>query len=165
MSKEFFERNREYFNWENSNLEVSHSKKGTDENASKAILVAKLKIGKHSYKSNWHAANCRCDILGIPWHFAHNPKIDYVKRIVKVGEKNLSIKNSNEREVKVLNLSFKKFRHIVREEFTNINVFRPFPKKPFETKRVLDDKIRNCSYQGLKEILIKHNNVFREELT
>ncbi len=41
--------------------------KDSFENASKVVLGATLRIGKHFCKSNWLDANCRNDILlGMP---------------------------------------------------------------------------------------------------
>ncbi len=165
VSKEFFKRNRKYFNVKKCNVEVSHSQKGSVENSSQAIIGATLQIGKHSYKSNWLVANCRYDVLlGMPWHVAHNPKIDYEKRIVKVGENELSTEVSNENEFKVLNLSVKKFRCMVKRKLPKINVFRLVPKNQSVTRKRLGEKFRDCSNPGLKEILIEYDTVFAEEL-
>ncbi len=82
VSHEFLRANHEKFNWENCNVDVSHSMKDSFENALKVVPGVTLRIGKHFYTSNWLVANCRYNILlGIPWYVTYNPSIDYQKRL------------------------------------------------------------------------------------
>ncbi len=117
VSQEFSERNCKDFDWKNCKVEVSHSQKESVENSSKAILEATLTIGKHSCKSKWFLANCQYDVLlGMPWHIAYNPSINYEKRIVQVGENALATDCSDESEANILKLSVKKFRNMMKEK-------------------------------------------------
>ena len=163
VSHEFFERNRQNFNWEKCEVEVKHSKSDSVESSSKVILGATLRIGKHLYKSNWLVASCRYDVLlGMPWHVAHNPAIDYEKKIVKIGHDEHNTNRSQcEHVPKVMNLSVKKFRNILRERSPSIHVFQLVPVKQFETRKGFKENYTN---PGLKELLEKYNTVFQYDL-
>jgi len=77
VSHEFFQKNKSCFKWKHCNVEVRHSEADSVEKSSQVVLGATVRIGKHSYKSNWLVANCRYDVLlGMPWHVANNPNID-----------------------------------------------------------------------------------------
>ncbi len=73
------------------------------------------------FKSNWLVANCRYDVLlGMPWHVTFNPSIDYQKRMVSV--ENDSLPNAvakEETEMKITNLSAKKFKNMSQDESRN----------------------------------------------
>lgn len=165
VSREFFNKNRKNFKWKNCNVEVSHSQKGSVENSSKSIIGATLRIGKHLYKSNWLVANCRYDLLlGMPWHVAHNPCINYDKKIVKVGENELKTDAIEQSGLKVLNLSVKKFRKIMKKNDPYVNVFQLVSEKQFETKNGIGVAMGENSNPGLRKILQKFCTVFQEEL-
>lgn len=89
------------------------------ENASELIFNGTLKLGTHEYTSNWVVANARYDVLlGMPWHAAHNPNIDYVNRTVKIGTDVIPVDSyelKDEPRVQVTNLSVKKFRRLLRK--------------------------------------------------
>ncbi len=58
ISQEVFMNNLKHFNWKKCRVVVSHSRKGSVENLSKAIVGATFTIGKHSHKSHWLVENC-----------------------------------------------------------------------------------------------------------
>ena len=160
VSQEFFRRNRKNFNWKGCNVEVSHSHKGSVENSSQVILGATLTIGKHSYKSNWLVASCRYDVLlGMPWHVAHNPYINYKSRTVKIGNDELNNGKPQIPRAKVLNLSVKKFRNLVQKKSSINNIFQLVPKKKYQTRYG-----SNYDDPDVREILLKYDCVFQDEL-
>ena len=78
VSKGFVKKFQHCLKVVDDNIMVQHSNKDSKERASQIVLNGTLKIGNHSYKSNWVVSNCRYDVvLGMPWHVAHNPNIDY----------------------------------------------------------------------------------------
>ena len=65
---------------------ANHSQKDTPEESVELIISGTLRLVTHVYKSNWVVASGRYEVLlGMPWHVAHNPRIDYVQRVVQVG--------------------------------------------------------------------------------
>ena len=69
-----------------TNVQVKHSQDMDTEDTSELILNGTLMLGSHEYTSNWLMASSRNDVLlGMPWHVANNPEIDYTNRVVKVG--------------------------------------------------------------------------------
>ncbi len=92
VSREFLKNNSELCEVVKGPVEVMHAEDTTVEKASEVILGAELCIGTHAYTSNWVAASFIYDVLlGMPWHVAINPKIEYSKRIVKVDSENLPL--------------------------------------------------------------------------
>ena len=94
---------------------VQNSNKYSKERTSQIVLNGALKIGNHLYKSNWVVSNCRYDVLlGMPWHVANNPLVNYVTRIVKVGDVVLNPCSNDVQNdsgpVKISNLGVRKFR-------------------------------------------------------
>lgn len=76
ISREFFESHADCFDVAERRVEVSHSKKGNTETATKVVLNARLICGEHVYNSNFAIANCRYNVLlGMPWHVSCKPKI------------------------------------------------------------------------------------------
>ncbi len=51
----------------------------------------------------------------MPWHVAHNLSINCKNRIVKVVERELANDSFEEAEIKILNLSVKKFRNMMKK--------------------------------------------------
>ncbi len=122
---EFSQANREKFNWEKCNVEVSHSMKDSIENDSSVLLAATLRIDKHFYKSNWLVANCRYDILlGMQWHVTYNSSIDYQKKTVSVDTEVLSKTKQRRNTVEVMNVSVKKFKNMCGKKKAEIQVFQ-----------------------------------------
>ena len=66
---------------------IHHSRDVSVEEASEVVLNGTLQIGSHTYITNFNfVAECRCDVLlGMPWHVANNPSIDYFERVVTVN--------------------------------------------------------------------------------
>ncbi len=82
VSREFLKNNSELFEVFQRHVELMHSEDNTVETASEVLLGAELRIGTHVYSSNWVVESCRYDVLlGMPWHVANNPKIEYSKQI------------------------------------------------------------------------------------
>ena len=164
VSHEFFSKNRRYFKWKKCKIEVRHSKSDSVENSSKVILGATLVVGKHSYKSNWLVANCRYDVLlGMPWHVAFNPNINYEKRIVKVGpDEILSDKSPSKATVKVTNLSVRKFRNLLmkKKNCAELQLFQLIPKISLQNRT----GIMKHENPRMQKILQDYKHVFREDL-
>ena len=60
-------RSRNIFELCQENVTVQNSQKGTREEASEVILNGTLRLGAHTYNSNWIVDNCRYDVLlGMP---------------------------------------------------------------------------------------------------
>ncbi len=94
----------------------------------------------------------------MPWHFAHNPKIDFMKKVVKVGKVGLKADNTYDSKVKVLNLNVKKFKNMVKSQALRITVFQLQELKPMSELRM--ESLNSL----LKPILRKYDCVFRDEL-
>ncbi len=165
VSQELFEKNFKYIYWKQCNFELSHLEKGSVE-SSKAILEATLKIGKHSYKSNWLEANCRYNVLlGMTWDVAHNLSINYENRIVKVCGNELGTDSNDEVKAKILNKSLKKISNMMKERRSDVKVFRRVPKTKLETKCGMAKEIPKYWNPGLREMLTRFSTLFREELS
>ena len=159
VSRDFFRRNKKHLKFEECDVQVKHSNIDSIENSSTVILGATLKIGKHSYKSNWLVANCRYDVLlGMPWHVANNPHVDYNDRIIKIGKDEL-ITNSNygDEVPSVMNLSVKKFRSIMKKNSARINVFQLVPVT--SSRRKVNSKDELCDPK-LKKLVKTYDVVF-----
>jgi len=166
VSKKIVDLNRQRFTVRKEKFVVQHSKDGENEEASKIILNGTLKIGSHTYTSNWVVSDTRYDvILGMPWHVANNPQIDYVERTIRVNEDTLSYEHPNEergaKPVKVTNMGVKKFRRMLkRKSSEKYQVFQVVAKDDWELGKVQkpqDDR-------RLDGILKKYGSVFRSEL-
>ena len=105
----------------------------------------------------------------MPWHVAHNPHIDYVKRRVKVdGDeikldcKKIGWNGSDEKPVTVTNLGVKKFRQLLRKKAPEkFQVFHLVARDlPAELKKVTVGK----QDSRLDALLTKYESVFRSEL-
>lgn len=67
MSKDFFSRNRELFQVEDTPTILSHSNRETEEEAGLLILNGKLKLGELTYWSNFVVGEYRYDVMmGMP---------------------------------------------------------------------------------------------------
>ncbi len=72
----------------------------------------------------------------MPWHLVHNPKIDYMKKVVKVGKVELKADNPKDTKAKVLNLSVKKFKNMLKNRALKINVFQLQELEPMSELRM-----------------------------
>jgi len=171
VSHDFFMNNRKLFSVVKKNVEVRHSKRETVEEASEIILGGTVRIGTHVFKSNWVVASCRYDVLlGMPWHVAHNPKIDYSRRIVKVGADILPLETTldlKEDKVQVMNLGVKKFRRMLktkssREDFKMFQLVQvnAMKGKPVKSK----EELLSSKNAELRRLLCKYEMVLQEEL-
>ncbi len=64
----------------------------------------------------------------MPWHVANNPVINYANRIVEVGGNELGTDSVEGSKAKILNLSVKKFRNMMKQKCSDVEVFRLVPK-------------------------------------
>ena len=167
VSKEFLQRNRRLFKVIRTRTSIQHSMQGSGERASEMILNGTIKIGSHVYTSNFLVGSCRYDVLlGMPWHVANNPKIDYPNRRVLVGNKYLygmidSEDSPQVDDIKVTNLSVKRFRRMIRKRSKNVEVYQVITR---EVKPDLEKVKRDKSNRKLDAILHKYEEVFRSEL-
>ena len=169
VSKAFFNKNRKLFKWRRDDIEVWHSKSKSLENSTEVIQGATLRIGKHSYKSNWVVASCRYDVLlGMPWHVANNPSIDYKKRTVKVASNELlSRKKGHKPKCQVLNLDVKKFRRYLKKNPRNstVQIYQVMQVDgTAKNKKNSKEMLLKCDNVYLRRLLNKYEEVFQEEL-
>ena len=144
---------------------VQHSAKDANERSSQVVLEGTLKIGNHNYSSNWVVADCRYDVLlGMPWHVAHKPIIDYENGIVKVNDQKLPSKNvkktDNLESMEITNLSVKKFRRMLRKGDKYLQIYQVVQKN--HTKS--NGKNSKNSNAKLDMLLKKYETIFRDEL-
>ena len=155
---------RELFKIQKEKIEVSHSRRGSTEEATEVIINGTLKIGPHTYKSNWVVADCRYDVLlGMPWHVAHNPDINYKNRTVHIGNQLLPVESNPpeiEPEIRVMNLGVKKFRKMLKGT-KNDNDFQVF--QVFQKSDIKGMKGSQKSKQ-VGNLIEKYREVFRDEL-
>lgn len=86
VSKDCARRNAHLFQLEEADLIITHSKRNSEEKSGQVIVQAEVKVGLHSYTSNWAVVDCRCDVLlGMPWHKENKPEVDYSIPPVSVG--------------------------------------------------------------------------------
>lgn len=117
ISKEFFEKHAECLDVAEKKVEVCHSNKGNTEFATKVVLNARLKCGKHVYRSNFAVANCRCDVLlGMPWHVDCNPTIEYEVPTVAIADHCLPMQSDDSCSPVITNMGVKKFRSMLRKK-------------------------------------------------
>ena len=137
ISRRFFGLHRQRFHARKADVVVNHSREGWSEKASHVVYEGTLRIGSHTYTSNWLVADCRYDVLlGTPWHVANNPQIDYKKRIVTVNDKAIHFGKSTltkvhfvKPEVTVTNLTVRKFRQMLKKKSPrNFEVFHVMVK-------------------------------------
>lgn len=166
ISQRFLDHNRHRFEVIKSNIEVYHSRDGSKEDSTEVVLNGTIKIGSHNYTANWVVAECRYDVLlGMPWHVANSPCIDYKKRVVRVDDGNLPMERviwNGTNRVKITNMSVKKFRKILRKG----------PPKKVQVYQVvireISDDLKKVK-KGVKDhkldlLLEKYECVFRSEL-
>lgn len=165
VSNRFVERNRHCLTLVKRRCMVKHSQKGSDEVSTEAVLDGTLKIGGHTYKSNWVVSNCRYDVLlGMPWHVSYNPKVDYCGRQVRVKDTLISGKHvefdSETPAVKMTNLGVKKFRQMLRRKSpSHFQVFQVIANDTTHDLKI--DKLKNSR---LRSLLERYKSVFRSEL-
>ena len=144
---------------------VNHPQKDTSEESEELIISGTLKLGTHVYTYNWVVASGRYDVLlGMPWHVAHNPRIDYVQRIVQVDGDEIPVDSfADERvsKIQVTNLSVKKFRRLLRTR-SKSNDFQLFQAFQVNTINGYNGK-SNCNPK-LEALLQQYHDVFKTEL-
>ena len=172
ISRRFFGLHRQRFQVRKAKIVVNHSNEDSSETASHIVLNGTLKIGSHTYSSNWVVANCRYDVLlGMPWHVAHNPTVDYVKRVVKGGSDVISVDHEylngrgsvkKKEKLTVTNLGVKEFRQMLQKRSPeSFQVFHVMVREvPSELKKVKKGK----QDSRLDALLNKYESVFRSEL-
>ena len=162
ISSRIVDLNRQNFRVIRKNVVVKHSKDGTNEQSSQIVLHGTLKIGSHTYTSNWVVSDTRYDVLlGMPWHVAHNPQTDYNKRIVRVHDGELKFQHPKESNssVKVTNLSVKKFRRMLKKK--SPDDFHVFQVVIREKRESVQEPVNDTK---LEKLLEKYGSVFRSEL-
>ena len=166
ISHRFLDQHRQRFDVRKSRVIVQHSRDGSEEESSYMVINGTLKIGSHAYTSNWIVAECRYDVLlGMPWHVASNPLIDYERRIVRVDDDELPfdpfVKEHGPR-VRVSNLGVKKFRKMLRKgKPEGFQVFQVVVREvPDDLRKVKKGK----QDSKVDELLMKYECVFKDEL-
>lgn len=125
MSLDFVNRNRHTLDVRPCNLSICHSNGTVEENVGEIVYNNSITIGGREYRSNWAVSNTRYDIiLGMPWHKANKPIINYETRQVKVENEILPTFDTDSHEkLTICNISVKKFRSMLRKEKNNTQVF------------------------------------------
>lgn len=127
--KEFSKKRRDRFSIVGKPCKVRHSKKEMGKNSGNYHRM-KIRIGAHGYASNWAVASRQNDVLlDIPRHVSNNPRKDYRGRVVKVGDRELLLRSSDEEQdtygdtscsyeqmLAVTNLAVKNFRRMLRKK-------------------------------------------------
>ena len=143
----------------------NHSQKDTSEESGELIISGTLKLGTHVYTSSCVVANGRYGVLlGMPWHVAHNRRIEYVQRVVQVGGGEIPVDSFGDERVskiQVTNLSVKKFRRLHRTRGKS-NDFQVFQAIQVNTIKGYNGK-RNCNPK-LEALLQQYYAVFKSEL-
>ena len=163
VSKEFLAkyRSRNIFEVCQVNVTVEYSQKGTKEEASEVRLNGTLRLGAHTYTSNWIVANFRYDVLlGMLWHVAHNPSINYEQKIVKVGPDVIPVFQKNEGKIQVTNLGVKKFRRMLKNNMEKVELYQV---KIREVKHSKGEKFAEKNAK-LERLLAEFEYVFKTEL-
>ena len=167
LSRHFVERHPELFDVENTAMCISHSKRGSTEEALQVALNATLTMGDHSYVSNWAIADCRYDVLlGMPWHVACRPQVEYVTHqvLIKGNEIPLHTFDAELKCPKVSSIGIKKFRRLLRKKQgrEDFSVFQVVPVPKEGTCSASEDLAGKES--DLKHLLSKYATVFRDDL-
>lgn len=168
ISQRLYDLNRQCFRSKRKKVVVRHSRDGWTEVSSKIVLNGTLTIGAHTYTSNWVVMNTRYDVLlGMPWHVANNPEVDYPNRIVKVNEEILNLSddpektNVNETSTTITNLSVKKFRRMLRKSKSPVlEVYQVMLNEVDEIRKVK----KPANDKKLEKLLNRYGSVFRSEL-
>lgn len=161
VSKTFLAGHSDLFRVKDTPTLLSHSKKDSNEEASQVIVDAELRIGRHTYRSNFVVADCRYDVLlGMPWHKRVSLRIDYVTPVVYVENQYLPVSRGEEDPVVVTSLGVKKFRSMVRKK-GNRDDFQVFhlmqrPRKKRGSPRSEDAE--------LQDLLSRFEPVFKKDL-
>ena len=170
ISRRFFNKNKGKFQVKKSKITVQHSRDGSTEESSIMVIDGVLEIDNHKYVSNWIVAECRYDVLlGMPWHVANNPQIDYVSRIVRVGDENIYIDEKKKKEhcsrndgVRIANMGIKQFRKMIRNGVPDgVQIFQVLLKDGFED---LSEVKKGKQDPRVDMLLEKYKRVFRSEL-
>ena len=167
ISPRLLDRWRSQFQVKKSKTVVNHSREGSGEESSEVVLNGTLKFASHTYTSNWVVAECRYDaLLGMPWHVANNPRIDYVNRVVQVREEEISVERKRpfvgQKRVTVSNMSVKGFRKLMKKPPPNVQVFQVVLSKSEDDEL---QKVKLMKQDSRIDLLLKkYNSVFRSEL-
>ena len=165
VSKRLVKKFRHCFKVVDDDVLVQHSDKDSNERSSQVVLNGTLKIGNHTYTSNWVVANSRYDVLlGMPWHVAHNPTIQYDTGVVKVGDVSLNPYQCEECDdsgpVKITNLGVRKFRLMIKKASGYFEVFQLVRKN-----NVQGLSQGSCKTdKRLQELLKKYEDLFKDDL-
>lgn len=143
---------------------VQHSDQNATERSSHVIFNGALKIGEHTYTYNWVVANSRNDVLlGMLWHVAHRPVVNFKDGTVKVGDLSLNCAKTERLEdpppLNVTILSVRKFRRLLLKGKGELEVLQLVRKNNVNGFSQLD----KCDTK-LDNVLKKYEAVFREDL-
>lgn len=144
---------------------VTHSKRGSTENATELVVDAELTIGDQKYRSNWVVADCRYDfMLGMPWHRTVLPVVDYSSSLVEVAGCKLPLRLEDDGTVRVSSLGVKKFASLLRKRRNcdDLEVFSLVEASALQNNNTkTNDKTEDSE---LEAILGSYKEVFREDL-
>eukprot|EP00171_Calliarthron_tuberculosum_P005965 IDg5965t1 len=135
-----------------ASFQILHSKHDTMEQASRVVLNATVH-------------------LGMPWHVAMQPIVNYNTRRVSVAGESLPVRCVPDNcAIRVTNLAVKKFRSMLRRRSKeSYQVYRMSPVHVNQLISASDPIERKVELSGadackLHELLAKYNEVFRDEL-
>lgn len=124
ISREFVDKHRKFLNIQSTSFFINHSSKNSTEKANELVVNTEIQIGDHTYRSNWIVADCRYEILlGMLWHVACCPTIDYCSGMLKTGDIVLPSSRDRTSTIQIHNLGVKKFRSLLRKKKQNSEDF------------------------------------------
>lgn len=167
ISRDFALRHANVLDIRDSEMTITHSKRGSEEKSLQIAVGARIQIGGHDYLSNWAIADCRHDVLlGMPWHKSCAPTVDYCTPAVQVDGEWLPVKERSQGRVTVTSLGVKKFRSLLRKRGhrEDFEVYQLVPQHKQVAFQSDDRREKKPEEEGLKRLLSRYAKVFREDL-
>lgn len=169
LSYEFVKRFSSQLQIHKANVDISHSRIDSSETSPIIVVNATVQIGEYFFKSNWAVAHTRYDVLlGMPWHKAENPDVDYANENITVrGIRLPHHKDTSNDKIRVYKIGVKKFRSLLRKYGQNsqFSVFT-LGKSHAKLSNVRANAFNKQHHsQQLADLLEQYNDVFRDDLS
>ena len=126
-------------------------------------------MGDHSYVSNWAMADCSYDVLlGIPWHIACRPQVEYGTQQVLIKGEYIPLHtfDAGRKCPKVPSIRIKKFRSLLRKKPARegFSVFQvvPVPREGPASCSAPEEFAGKES--DLQHLVSKYSTLFRDDL-
>lgn len=166
ISRDFVNKHKHILNVQRTSATIRHSSKKVVEKNEEMVIGAEVEIGTHRYSSNWVVADCRYDVmLGVPWHVACQPKVDYDSGKLSTNGIDLPTVRDPSDTVKVHNLGVKKFRSLLRKKKRNSEDFIVFQVRVINNKHCSQKNPRAKSQdEDIIKLEEEFSTVFRDDL-